>query len=338
MALSVQAYHDIGVFEELEGEWNDLLHRSPADTIFLTLEFQRLWWRYLGEGELQVAAVRDSGELIGIAPLFATKNAQGERALAIIGSVEVADYLDLIAVQGQEQVVYAALADYLSGSGAPRWDVLDLCNVHQDSPTLAILPALAEARGWVVSIAKEDVCPILQLPSTWDEYLQVLGKKNRHELRRKLRRAEAEPGLHWYLVGPEHDLGNENEDFLDLMAISTPDKGVFLTSQMRSFFRELARVTYDAGWLQLAFLEVEGQKAAAYINFVYNNRVMVYNSGLNWETFPHLSAGIVLAAHCIRYAIERGFKAFDFLQGDERYKYQLGGQDVEVHRLVVRRA
>jgi CelD/BcsL family acetyltransferase involved in cellulose biosynthesis len=338
MALSVQAYHDTSAFEELEGEWNDLLHRSPADTIFLTLEFQRLWWRYLGEGESQVVAVRDSGELIGIAPLFATRNAQGERVLAIIGSVEVADYLDLIAVRGREQEVYAALADYLSGSGAPRWDTLDLCNIHQDSPTLAILPALAEAHDWAASVAKEDVCPILQLPGTWDEYLQVLGKKNRHELRRKLRRAEAEPGLHWYLVGLEHDLGNEIEDFLDLMAVSTPDKGVFLTSQMRSFFRELARVTYDAGWLQLAFLEVEGQKAAAYINFVYNNRVMVYNSGLDWETFPHLSAGIVLAAHCIRHAIEQGIEAFDFLQGDERYKYQLGGQDIEVRRLVVRRA
>ena len=337
MALSIQTHHDTSVFEELEGEWNDLLHRSPADTLFLTLEFQRLWWRYLGEGELQVVTVRDSGELIGIAPLFAKKNAQGEQALAIIGCVEVADYLDLIAVQGREQEVYAALVDYLSGSGAPRWDVLDLCNVHQDSPTLAILPALAEARGWTASIAKEDVCPVLQLPGTWDEYLQMLGKKNRHELRRKLRRAAAEPRLHWYLVGLEHDLGNEIEDFLDLMAASTPDKEAFLTPQMRSFFRELARVTYDAGWLQLAFLEVEGQKAAAYINFVYNNRVMVYNSGLNWETFPHLSAGIVLAAHCIRHAIEQGFKAFDLLQGDERYKYQLGGQDVEVRRLVIRK-
>ena len=117
----------------------------------------------------------------------------------------------------------------------------------------------------------------------------------------------------------------------------TPDKEAFLTPQMRSFFRELAHVMHDAGWLQLAFLEVSGQKAAAYFNFIYGNRVLVYNSGLDWQSFPHLSTGIILAAYCIQYAIEQGCEVFDFMQGDERYKYQLGGQDVEVRRLAIRR-
>lgn len=338
MALSVQVYQDKSAFEELADEWNELLHRSLADTIFLTLEFQRVWWRYLGTGELLVIAMRDEGKLAGIAPLFLSENAQGEHALATLGCAEVADYLDLIVAQRWEETFYTALVAYLAGKGAPAWDVLDLCNTHQDSPTLALLPALAEARGWAVSVAKEDVCPVMQLPSTWDEYLEMLNRKHRHELRRKLRRAEVQEGLRWYIVGPDHDLGNEIEDFLDLMAASTPDKGAFLTPQMRSFFRQLARVMYDAGWLQLVFLEVKGQKVAAYFNFVYNNRVMVYNSGLNWTAFPHLSGGIVLAAYCVRHAIEQKVEVFDFMQGAERYKYQLGGQDVEVRRLVVRRA
>jgi CelD/BcsL family acetyltransferase involved in cellulose biosynthesis len=104
---------------------------------------------------------------------------------------------------------------------------------------------------------------------------------------------------------------------------------------MRSFFRQLAHATYDAGWLQLAFLEVEGQKAAAYFNFIYDNRVLVYNSGLDWQSFPHISTGIVLAAYCIQHAIEHEREVFDFMQGDERYKYHLGGQDVEVRRLTI---
>jgi CelD/BcsL family acetyltransferase involved in cellulose biosynthesis len=257
--------------------------------------------------------------------------------LATVGCVEVADYLDLIVVEGREEEVYAAVVDYLASPQVPAWDVLDLCNVHQDSPTLAVLPSLAEGHGWTASVAKEDVCPIAQLPGSWDEYLQMLNKKHRHELRRKLRRAEAQGDLDWYIVGPEHTLGDEVEDFLDLMAASAPDKEAFLTPQMRSFFRQLAHAMYDAGWLQLAFLKVEGQKAAAYFNFIYDNRVLVYNSGLNWQSFPHLSIGIVLAAYCIQDAIKQGREAFDFMQGDERYKYQLGGQDVEVRRLAIRK-
>ncbi len=341
MALSVSSYHDTTGFEALSAEWDALLHRSASDAIFLTLEYQRTWWHHLGEGELLILAVREGeveGKLVGIAPLFATESPKGERVLSTVGCVEVSDYLDLIVARGCEEAVYGAMLDYLAAPHAPAWDILDLCNTHEDSPTLDLLPAIAEARGWTVSTGRDDVCPIIPLPDTWEAYLHMLDSKQRRELRRKLRRADAQTALGWYVVGPEHNLETEVEEFLRLMAASTPDKATFLTPRMRDFFRQLARIAYDAGWLQLAFLEVGGHKAAAYFNFVYNDRVLVYNSGLDWRTFPKLSAGIVLAAYCIRHAIEQGRDVVDFMQGDERYKYQLGGQDVEVRRLAIRRA
>ncbi len=339
MTLSVHSYHNAEGFDTLATEWNGLLHRSAADTIFLTLEFQRTWWQCLGEGELLILAVRDddNGELVGIAPFFATVDPQGQRVLATVGCVDVADYLDFIVAQGQEDTVYAALVDYLAGPNAPAWDLLNLCNIHQDSPTLDTLPALAESRGWTVSTARDDVCPIVQLPGTWEEYMEMLEGKQRREIRRKLRRAGGEIAQNWYIVGQEHDLETEVGAFLDLMAASAPDKADFLTPRMRDFFYQLARVTYDAGWLQLVFLQAGGRNAAAYLNFVYNNRVLVYNSGLDWQTFPRLGAGIILTTHSIRHAIEQGREVFDFMRGDERYKYQFGGQDVEVRRLLVRR-
>ncbi|MCX7683260.1 MAG: GNAT family N-acetyltransferase [Anaerolineae bacterium] len=338
-ALSIHTYHDPTGFDALAEEWNRILHRSFADTIFLTHEFQRTWWRCLGTGEPLIITFRDErGDLVGIIPLYATLTPQGEQALATVGCTEVADYLDFIVVRGWEDRVYSALVEFLAGEHGPAWDLLDLCNIPQDSPTLSILPALAQTRGWHSSITRDDVCPIVRLPSTWEEYLEQLDKKDRHELRRKLRRAEAVAGLHWYIVGAEHNLEKEVEDFLALMAASTPDKAAFLTPQMRHFFRQLARTVYDAGWLQLMFLAVGERKAAAYMNFVYNNRVMVYNSGLDWQSFPQLGAGIVLTAYAIRHAIEQGYTLFDFMQGDERYKYQFGGQDVEVRRLIIRKA
>jgi len=337
MTLSVYSYHDASGFDTLAGEWNAVLRRSAADAIFLTLEYQRTWWHHLGEGELFILAVRDDGELVGIAPLFATNDPRGQRVLATVGCVEVSDYLDLIVAQGWEKPVYYALVNHLANLSASTWDVLHLCNTHQDSPTLTVLPVLAEARGWAFSTARHDVCPIVKLPGTWEEYLQMLEGKQRREIRRKLRRASGQATLSWYIVSPEHDLEAEVEDFLNLMAASSPEKAAFLTLRMRNFFRQLAIVAYDAGWLELVFLEIEGRKAAAYFNFIYNNQVLVYNSGLDWQTFPKFSAGIILTAYYIRHAIEQGREVFDFMQGDERYKYQFGGQDVEVRRLVVRR-
>ena len=49
------------------------------------------------------------------------------------------------------------------------------------------------AQGWTLNVEREDVCPVVTLPegADMDGYLATLGKKERHEIRRKVRRAEA---------------------------------------------------------------------------------------------------------------------------------------------------
>ncbi|MCX8068439.1 MAG: GNAT family N-acetyltransferase [Anaerolineae bacterium] len=335
MRLAIQPYTDPNVFDTLAEAWGRLLRRSAGDTPFLTPDYQRTWWRHLGAGDLFVLALWEENTLVGIAPLFLSPGE--ERALRIVGCVEVSDYLDLIALPGREEDVIVTVLDFLQSADAPPWDVLDLCTVPAASPTLQILPEEAQRRGWECQVSLHDVCPVVLLPETWEDYLASLDRKDRHELRRKLRRAEALEGLRWYIVGPEHDLETEAEDFLTLMAKSSRAKEAFLTPPMRAFFRELIRVASDGGWLQLAFLQWEETKLSAYLNFVYNNRVLVYNSGLDWRADPGLGAGIVLTAYLIRHAIAEGREAYDFLRGSEDYKYRFGGKDVPVYQILVRR-
>jgi len=337
MTIIVESHRDSSAFDALADEWAALLHRSASDTLFLTPAYQRTWWHHLGKGDLLLLTARENEKLLGIAPLFAVERAGEGCLLQIVGCVEVSDYLDWITAPGREEEVLDALLGFLGGPDAPPWNVMDLCNIHRDSPTLRFLPALTQARGWETQTETQEVCPVVDLPTDWEEYLASLDRKQRHEVRRKMRRAEAVEGLRRYVVGPEHDLKAEMESFLDLMARSTPEKAAFLTPPRRAFFHELAQAAFEAGWLQLAFMELEGQKLAAYLNFVYNDRVLVYNSGLDREADPGLGAGVVLTPYLIRRAIEEGRKAYDFLRGGERYKYRLGGKDVTVHRLVVRR-
>ncbi|MDL1883917.1 GNAT family N-acetyltransferase, partial [Anaerolineae bacterium CFX8] len=73
--------------------------------------------------------------------------------------------------------------------------------------------------------------------------------------------------------------------------------------------------------------------AATYLNFVYNRHVLVYNSGLLPGEYGHLSPGIVLLAYNIRHAIENNAVVFDFLRGNEVYKYRMGAQDTRVFML-----
>jgi CelD/BcsL family acetyltransferase involved in cellulose biosynthesis len=338
-------YRDETGFDELALEWDALLRDSQADTIFMTHMWQRVWWRHLGEGGLLILAVRDDdGTLVGLAPLFRVPH-EGHGVLSTVGCVDVSDYLDWIARRGREEPVFAALLDALEHELGDEWGQLSLCNIPDDSPTLDLVPRLAQARGWQVARSIDDVVPIFSIPESWEAYEQMLPGKARRELRRKLRKAGPYSGVDWYIVGPEHDLDAEIDAFIDLLIKSHPEKADFMDEHNRAFFHAIGHAIYSADRLQLAFLTLNDQRVATYMNFLYpgkgdassGDRVLVYNSGLDPAAY-RLSPGIVLMARLIRQAIEeRRFAIFDFLRGDEPYKYSLGGTDTYVHRLTITR-
>jgi CelD/BcsL family acetyltransferase involved in cellulose biosynthesis len=337
--LHTQVYADSNGFDALAPEWNELLRDSPADTVFLTHQWQSTWWHHLGDGTPTLIAVREEdGRLVGLAPLYRSLTNEGQWELNTVGCVDVSDYLDLIPRRGHGEAVYSALLDLLLASSAGlAWDVLKLCNVPAGSPTLTHLAPLAAARDLAVTDRIQEVCPIVTLDGDWDVYLASLDGKERRELRRKLRKANPHVGVDWTLVGPEHDLPAEVDRFLHLMALSHPDKAEFLHENHRAFMHAVACFAAAEGWLELTFLTVQGEPAATMFNLVYNNRTLLYNSGLDPQRFRHLSPGIVLTAFLIQHSIAAGREAFDFLRGDEPYKYQLGGVDHPIYQLVIRR-
>ncbi len=336
--MFIERHFESGGFWALKPEWNDLLQRSHSDTLFLTWEWQSTWWHHLGEGELLLLGFRRDGDgrLVGIAPFFRTRNEAGRRILNVVGCRDVSDYLDLIVERGQEEAVYTALLDYLADE-ATGWEVMDLCNIPHGSPTWRRLRTLAEARGYHTQVEVEEVCPLIELPATWDEYLRMLDKKQRHEMRRKLRKAELEAETRFLIVGPEQDLQAEMQTFIRLHQRSAPEKDRFMEPRMQGFFLDAARALQARGWLQLAFVEMDGIKAAGLLNFDYGEAILVYNSGYDPAQFAHLSPGIVVTARCIEHAIRLGRRKFDFLRGDEEYKYRFGAQDTEVRRLLIAR-
>jgi CelD/BcsL family acetyltransferase involved in cellulose biosynthesis len=331
-------------FAALQAEWNPLLQRSRFNTIFLTYEWQTTWWQHLGTGDLWIVAMRraDTGELVGIAPFYLIINEDGpwvgQRKLNLVGCIEVSDYLDVIAAKGYEGDVYAALADWLQSEQAPEWDLLDLCNLPQDSLTYQTLPALYSARGFEVALSQEDTAPQFSLPLRYESYLQeVVEKKQRHEIRRKQRRAEREATVGFHIVGPDDNLNAEMDDFVALQQASREDKAEFMTPEMRRFFGAMAHRMQEAGYLRLCFLTLDGEKAAALLAFEYNHRFLLYNSGYDPDAHSQLSPGWVLLAYGIQYAIAVGCTVFDFMQGEEEYKYRFGSHDYAVMRVMVHR-
>ena len=344
--MELVLYCDESGFEALRDEWNALLGRSRSDTIFLTWEWQVTWWQYLGacRGPLYLLAMRQDGRLVAILPLFLS-TVGGIRMLQVVGCIEVSDYLDLIIEAGQEEAVYAAFLEWLAGPEAPAWEALELCNQPAASLAHQRLPEMAAAAGWHVQVFQDDVCPVITLPRPgagedgWELYLAALDKKQRHEIRRKLRRVEREaPDAQVRVVRGGAGLAEAAETFIALHRLSRPDKHAFMTEEMQAYFGAIAEALAERGWLQLSFLDIGGQPAASYFCFDYRNEILVYNSGYDVAASPQLSPGWVLLAELIQKAIADGRTRFDFLQGNEDYKYRFGGVDEAVYRTRIGRA
>jgi CelD/BcsL family acetyltransferase involved in cellulose biosynthesis len=333
--LHSEIHRDTRAFLSLQREWNPLLLRSPANTIFLAWEWQKAWWDCFGQSwELCLLELRDGDDLVGLAPLYTLEAPSGLRSLQFVGGVEVSDYLDLIVARDSEESVYETFWGILADERAVEWDVLDLHNVPATSPTLERLTALVGAGGsFEVTNSVEEVCPVIHLPATWEEYISSLNKKQRHEVRRKLRKASREAEVQWYYAEDSTSLEAEVDDFISLHRKSAAAKEDFMDERMRDFFQRVARDTFQRGWLRLAFLVFDGVKAASMLCFEYDGKFLVYNSGYDPELYPSLSSGIVLLSYCIRDAIDRGLGVFDFLRGEEEYKYRFGGVRTEVRSL-----
>lgn len=322
--------------EQLADEWTSLLQENALQVPFLEFEYQKIWWETRGGGEwtdarLMLITAHDGDQLTGIAPLFLTRLPDGTTSLLNTGSIEISDYLDLLVrPEKREEFIYGLL-DFILQQKITGLEAINLYNLLDSSPTLPVLQKMAEEKGFSFTVEKLQHCPHIPLPDDWETYLAGIDKKQRHEIRRKMRRAEeSESAVKWYFVTDAAGLDSDVDAFLELMK-NDNDKDVFLRPAMQHFLRRLIHYAFDCGCLQLAFLEVDGKKAAAYLSFDYQDRIWVYNSGLNRE-FQSLSPGWVLLGHLLQWAMQNGRKEFDFMRGDEEYKYRFGAVD----RFVVR--
>ena len=312
-----------------EGEWRALLPRASMNKVFASPTWLRVWWDEFGGGrDLILLSVRRDGELVGVAPLMR----DGDQ-LCFAGDTQVCDYMDFIAAAGEEETVVSAV---LRSLGEEPWRELVLWAVPDGSPTLEALKAAAPDFGLRVDIEPEDVCPQLDLPATWEEYLASLTKKDRHELRRKLRKLSQGGEVLLETVVEPAAVTEALDDFLRLYREGRSDKAAFMTERMERFFRGIVSALAAEGRIELLFLTLGGVRVAAILCFHEDGESLLYNSGYD-PGYSYLSVGLLSKALALRKAIEEGKDRFDFLRGAEPYKYDLGAKDLTVYRCTVRR-
>jgi CelD/BcsL family acetyltransferase involved in cellulose biosynthesis len=356
--------------------WDRLAGRNPWATPFSAWAFHRAWWDAYGKNahEQTVVVVDPSApadaDPVAIAPLMhrhevettdaatrTTIRQGGHLQLTAVeptakavffGASYHSDYATILADPADLPAVADALVDHLAepptdAAHPAEWDVVDLRRLRCGDPAADALAAAFGARemreDWTLNVEREDVCPVVTLaPGTsFEEYLGTLGKKERHEIRRKVRRAEAAGELRLEdSTDPLADL----PAFIDLHQKRWGERGLFPPNtggdQSRVLFRRLFELFGVDGPIRLGFLTVGDRRIAAGVAIQTPGGFLYYNAGVDPEA-RELSPGVVLIAKLVERAIKEGCRRVDFLRGDESYKYEWGAVDEPIQRLLVRR-
>jgi CelD/BcsL family acetyltransferase involved in cellulose biosynthesis len=322
--MNVETIESADDFFALRDSWNELLESSSSSGVFLTHEWLSLWWRHLAEGrQLSIIVARENGRLAGVLPL-AERRAQFSRmmprVLEFLGSGQIgSDYLDAIIAAGREDDVSAAFAQYCHARGL----MLQLSQLRAGNCSASILAESLAARGWKISKTKLNICPYIDLIGmTWDKYLEG-GPNIPRNLSRCLRALPKHFSMHVDCVKSPSEATAALEIVMDLHRKRWAAAGTseaFQTPAVVRFHHEFARLAAERGWLRIVVLRLNDRPVASLYGLRYGPTFYFYQSGFDPE-FSKQSVGVATMGLAIKTAIEEGALEYDFLHGDEEYKF-----------------
>lgn len=316
MALRLGLYDSFS--PDVVGPWERILERDVDAGVFCHPAWLRAWWESLGSGELLIALVWDDDEPIAV--FGASTRGEDDGLLEFLGSQDVTDEQVPVAVPGREVEALTFFLGWATSTG--RFDRIRFHSVLEGNRWIEIVEQTAGATGRAFAKEQVDVAPIVELPSTFDEYLASLSGHDRHELRRKRRRL-SETG-EWNIrradeIGWESDLAA----FFEFHRQAPGEKAGFFTSERERFFRRLAADLFLMGLARLDVLELAGDVVACTFSYDYRDTLALYNSSFRPD-LAKLAPGMVLVGSLIEQSIAEGKRYFDFLRGEEGYKKRFG--------------
>ena len=335
---TVETICDVGAFEGLRPEWEELVMASDRGCVFLTWEWLYTWWKHLAEDRrLFILAVRSGIELIAIAPfcLRPRSLARGRLLpdLEFLGSGFVgSDYLDVIVRSGSDAEACHALASHLADASLSiKWT-----NVKKNDNVIGRVFARLSQKGWNTAETTTNVCPFIPLTgSTWDSYLSSLSAEHRYNFNRKLRRLNRDYDVRFEQVRTEEEC-RESIDVLieqhNTRWIARGGSDAFHTAELVGFHREFTQVALKRGWLRLYVLRLNEKPAANLYGLMYRDTFYFYQSSFD-AAHAQNSVGLITMGLAIKNAMGEGADEYDLLHGNESYKSHWSRQSRELVRL-----
>jgi len=309
-------------------EWNFLLEKSEITSPFLTWEWMYSWWEnyhtQYKDWKLNILFFFDGEYIIGILPLYVSINSLGllkYKRVGFLGDrIESSDYLDIITTKEYYSYFYEYLPTILKKEFSFA-DLIHLTGVLENSIVGQIF---RDNEMSPVLQQKYRICPYITLPATYKQYLSKLSKKFRYNINRSMKIFQELSNSHFDEIKKPEDIPQAIEVIFDLHHIRAKQKKIntmFIKEKRYNFHKKCAKRLAENNHVKIFFAYIEDTPIATLYCFEFKDTLFYFQGGFNPQ-WNRISPGGLIIANAIRYSIAKSLKYFDFMRGDEAYKFK----------------
>lgn len=310
--------------ERLLAQWQELFAADPDATPFESPGFAQAWWRHWQAGVRPwLLAVRDGEELVGLAPLVIRRRGPF-RTLSELGR-QPSNYWNVLALPHLRGEVVRLVAAEVARR-ADEWDAAVFGSLRQSSAAARALTAT----GLNVHRRPPVAYPGLELPDTFEQYLCTLPGSRRSNLRRHLRRLDF-GDVELRELHETRELRDSMDAWQRLRCDWWAARGKRLRREHGSqrfleFMKDMVVQLVPAGLAVVWQLRHDGRVVGVAVNLVDSSAFYYWLGGYDPGS-ARLGLGKIVIAEGIRSSIASGRRRFDFMVGQEPYKYWFGSRD-----------
>lgn len=325
-------------FAPLKENWEAVYDADPNAQFFLSWAWVSRWLDGTKRQWFILATKPDtSGSYVAFFPLRyrgkKTKDGAIIKEIAMACN-RAADYTGFLCMPGFEE---RAAAEFAKVIKKLDWQSLHLENICTWSQNNDLFLRQFSENEFVqhnlkppISADKIDnnVCPYVELPDNWQTYLQSsLNSNMRRKVRRYMETIDNSGDFH-ITISNEHTIHRDMNILLRFWETKwSARKGGRLDSII-NVYRVMIWKCFSARSLFMPILWHGDKPIGALACFTdeKNRSLLMYVAGRD-ESIQKPPPGLLLNAFCIKQAIENGYKTYDFLRGNEPYKYLFGAKE-----------
>ncbi len=348
--MHIDIIDDLKTLTQLRSNWDAVYEADPDAQFFLSWDWLSKWFKSFSSpnGEWFILAAKPSADApsyVAFFPLQLRTEMKKDGTFyneVRMGGSEFADYTGILCLPEFEDRAIPAFADYLKRS---NWTQLHLKNVYASKQRFRLfMKAFAASKFETETLDRQttgdnlncDLYPYVKLPGDWETYLaKKLSSNTRQKAKRFLKRV-GEAGEFRVTHADAKTIKRDVNILLHFWKLKWGRRKGERLSSILSTNRIMLTNALEAGVLFMPVLW-KGDRPLGALGILIDRKKKALHfliAGRD-ETFNSPPPGFILHIYAIRWAIENGFTIYDFLQGNESYKYMYGCEERRITYTIV---